>query len=84
VLFDEVAPIFNLKNGGRTVQTKRKQRNVHPATPQKRTKIVQQRRDTMQAMKTSIWMDRVGHAFFNALLLAALPTAAVALIIQSL
>jgi len=38
----------------------------------------------MQAMKTSIWMDRVGHGFFNALLLAALPTAAVALVIQSL
>ena len=25
----------------------------------------------MQAMKTSIWMDRVGHGFFNAMLLAA-------------
>ncbi len=38
----------------------------------------------MQAMKTSIWMDRVGHGFFNALLLASLPAAAIALIIQSL
>lgn len=84
MLFDGACRIFNLKNGGRTVQTKRTKRNVHPATYQKRTKIVQQRRDTMQAMKTSIWMDRVGHGFFNAMLLAALPTAAVALIIQSL
>jgi hypothetical protein len=38
----------------------------------------------MQAMKTSIWMDRVGHGFFNALLLASLPAAAAALLIQSL
>ena len=38
----------------------------------------------MQAMKTSIWLDRVGHGFVNALLLAALPTAAIALFIQSL
>ena len=38
----------------------------------------------MQAMKTSIWMDRVGHGFFNAILLAALPTAAIAMVIQSL
>jgi hypothetical protein len=38
----------------------------------------------MQAMKTSIWMDRVGHGFLNALLLASLPTAAIAMIIQSL
>jgi hypothetical protein len=84
VLFEEAWRIFNLKNGGRTVQTKRETRNVHPAASHKRTKIVQSRRDTMQAMKTSIWMDRVGHGFFNAMLLAALPTAAVALIIQSL
>ena len=84
MLFDGARRIFNLKNGGRTVQTKRERRNVHSATTLKRTKIVQQRRDTMQAMKTSIWMDRVGHGFFNAMLLAALPTAAVALIIQSL
>lgn len=84
MLFGGVAPIFNLKNGGRTVRTRRERRKIHPATQQKRTKIVQSRRDTMQAMKTSIWMDRVGHGFFNALLLAALPTAAIAMVVQSL
>ncbi|MET4684233.1 hypothetical protein ABIE19_002163 [Brevundimonas faecalis] len=38
----------------------------------------------MQAMKTSIWLDRVGHGFVNAVLLASLPAAAFAILIQSL
>lgn len=38
----------------------------------------------MQAMKASIWLDRVGHGFVNAALLVSLPAAAIALIIQSL
>jgi hypothetical protein len=38
----------------------------------------------MQAMKTSIWLDRVGHGIVNGALLISLPAAAVALILQSL
>lgn len=38
----------------------------------------------MQAMKTSIWLDRVGHGVVNGALLISLPAAALAMILQSL
>lgn len=37
----------------------------------------------METMSASIWMDKVGHAFVNTLLLAALPTAAIAILFQA-
>lgn len=37
----------------------------------------------MQTMNASIWLDKVGHAFVNTLLLAALPTAAIAILVQA-
>lgn len=38
----------------------------------------------MQAMRTTNFLDRLAHSLGNAFLLAALPAAAIALIIQSL
>jgi hypothetical protein len=37
----------------------------------------------MDTMNASLWMEKVGHAIVNAALLAALPTAIVAILIQS-
>jgi hypothetical protein len=37
----------------------------------------------MQAMRASLFLDRVGAAFLNTVLLAALPTAALATIVQA-
>lgn len=37
----------------------------------------------MNTMNASIWLDKVGNAIINAALLAALPTALVAILIQS-
>ena len=37
----------------------------------------------MQAMRATRFMDRLGHVLGNAFLLAALPVAAIALIVQS-
>lgn len=37
----------------------------------------------MHAMNASIWLEKVGHGFLNACLLAALPTAAVAILVQA-
>ena len=36
----------------------------------------------MQAMKASLFMERYGHAVFNACLLASLPAAALAILLQ--
>lgn len=41
------------------------------------------RRNTMHAMNTSMWVEKVGHAILNAALLAALPTALVAILLQA-
>ena len=38
----------------------------------------------MQSMKASLFMDKLGYAFLNTVLLAALPTALVVTIIQAL
>jgi hypothetical protein len=38
----------------------------------------------MQTMNASLFLDRVGAAFLNTVLLAALPTAAVAILVQAL
>lgn len=37
----------------------------------------------MNTMSTSMWIDKVGHAVINAALLAALPTALVAILVQA-
>ncbi len=37
----------------------------------------------MHALNASDWLEKVGHAFVNACLLAALPTAAVAILVQA-
>ncbi len=37
----------------------------------------------MDTMNVSLFMDKLGHAFVNTVLLAALPTALVATLIQS-
>lgn len=38
----------------------------------------------MNTMNASLWMDKVGTALVNAAMLAALPTALVAILIQAL
>ena len=43
-----------------------------------------QRRKTMDTMNASYFIEKVGHGILNAFLLAALPTALVATLIQSL
>jgi len=42
-----------------------------------------QRRTTMSTMNASYFIEKVGHGILNAFLLAALPTALVATLIQS-
>lgn len=37
----------------------------------------------MQAMKTSLFMDKLGYAFLNTILLAAIPAAAISTLLQS-
>ena len=37
----------------------------------------------MHTMNTSMWLDKVGAAFVNTVLIAALPTALVAILIQA-
>lgn len=38
----------------------------------------------MQAMKTSLMMDKIGHIFINTILIAAIPAAALASLFQAL
>ena len=37
----------------------------------------------MNTMSVSLWLDKIGHGFVNAILLAPLPTAVVAILIQA-
>lgn len=37
----------------------------------------------MNTMSVSLWLDKVGHGLINAALLAALPTAVVAILVQA-
>lgn len=37
----------------------------------------------MHTMSASLWLEKVGHGFLNACLLAALPTAAIAILAQA-
>jgi hypothetical protein len=37
----------------------------------------------MHTMNTSMWLDKVGAAFVNTVMIAALPTALVAILIQA-
>lgn len=41
------------------------------------------RRKTMNTMNASLFLDKVGAVFINAALLAALPTALVAILVQA-
>ena len=43
-----------------------------------------QQRTTMNTMNASIFIEKVGHGILNAVLLAALPTALVATLVQAL
>lgn len=36
----------------------------------------------METMKASLWMERFGHGIVNAFLLASLPAAAIAILLQ--
>jgi hypothetical protein len=45
--------------------------------------IQSQRRTTMNTMNVSFFIEKVGHGILNTFLLAALPTALVATLIQS-
>ena len=38
----------------------------------------------MHTMNTSMWLDKVGSAFVNTVMIAALPTAFVAILVQAL
>lgn len=40
------------------------------------------RRNKMETMKASLWMERFGHGIVNAFLLASLPAAAIAILLQ--
>lgn len=78
----EVIRIFIIKNEDRNVQALNQSRKDNPAVNHKCTKIVHIRRSVMQAMKASLFMERYGHAVFNACLLASLPAAALAILLQ--
>jgi hypothetical protein len=61
--------------------------NNDAASPENGDKIVStqdQRRNTMHSMNASYFIEKVGHGVMNAFLLAALPTALVATLIQAL
>lgn len=56
-----------------------------PADNQNRAKIAQSNGDTvMQALNTTYLIERVGHGILNGFLLAAIPAALVATLIQAL
>ena len=56
----------------------------HSTTWVKTTQPTKQRRKTMNTMNASYFLEKVGHGILNAFLLAALPTALVATLLQSL
>jgi len=56
----------------------------HYKTGVKTSLAQDQRRKTMNTMNASYFIEKVGHGILNAFLLAALPTALVATLIQAL
>ena len=44
---------------------------------------INRRRNTMYTMNASQWMDKVGNVLVKAVMLAALPTAMVAILVQA-
>lgn len=82
-------PIYYLKNGRRDVlRSKPKpgkidQRNNERGV-KKTSHLQDQRRTTMSTMNASYFIEKVGHGVLNTFLLAALPTALVATLIQGL
>ncbi len=79
-------PIYDLKNGSHDVP--RFDRNEQIEACGLRTRAtndpVQDRKNkTMNTMNASLMMDKVGTVLINAALLAALPTALVAILVQA-
>ena len=77
-------PIYVLTNGGRTVpRIKGNQQSLtsgHHISGHKRPAL---RRTAMNTMNASLFMDKVGAVLINVALLAALPTAMVAILAQA-
>ena len=79
-------PIYDLKNGGHNVPRKHPEGQIR--TPWRTEAGIndppQDRRNrTMNTMNASLMMDKVGALLINAALLAALPTALVAILVQA-
>jgi len=55
----------------------------HKIRSEQKMTPINRRRNMMYTMNVSQWMDKVGNAFVNTVLLAALPTAMVAILVQA-
>jgi len=77
--------LVNIRNGGRNVPDFGKARTNHAANNQSGRKSPHRikRRNTMHTMNASVWLDKLGAAFVNTVLIAALPTALVAILVQA-
>ena len=74
------------QDGGRTVLEVSGNGMLLPATNQRGAKMTphqDQRRTTMDTMNASLFIDKVGAVIINTALLAALPTALVAILVQA-
>ena len=80
------AYLVNIRNGAATFQTFRKTGNIvrRNKSTGRKSSLQDQRRNTMHTMNTSMWLDKVGAAFVNTVMIAALPTAFVAILVQAL
>ena len=79
-------PIYDLKNGGHNVPRITDHRQIRTKWQTKRAinDPPQDRKNrTMNTMNASLVMDKVGAVLINAALLAALPTALVAILVQA-
>ncbi len=79
-------PIYDLKNGGHNVPRKYPEGQIRTpwCTEAGINDLPQDRKTrTMNTMNASLMMDKVGALLINAALLAALPTALVAILLQA-
>ena len=77
-------PIYVLTNGGRTVpRIKGNQQSLTSGHHIIGHKPPELRRTAMNTMNASLFMDKVGAVLINVALLAALPTAMVAILAQA-
>ena len=77
-------PIYVLTNGGRTVpEIDGNAQSLPRGHNQVGMKSPTLRRTKMNTMNASLFMDKIGQVLVNAALLAALPTAMIAILVQA-